>query len=184
MFELPLATRRRIAITLIVGVIAILASCGASFASDMGACGAAAFRQFDFWIGDWDAIEADGSTSAHVQVTSILGGCVLLENYAGMDGANGKSFTIFDARERTWHQTWVTNRGRRLELDGTLEQGAITLRGAERTPTGDRRLVSGTWRPVSGGVRETAVTSIDQGKSWQPWFDILFRPHRQADIQR
>jgi hypothetical protein len=155
MFELPLAARRRIAIALFIGVIAISAACGNSFAGATGTCAAPAFRQFDFWIGDWDAIEADG-----------------------------RSFTIFDAREKTWHQTWVTYRGRRLELDGTLEQDAITLRGAERTPTGARRLVSGTWRPVAGGVRETAVTSIDGGKSWQPWFDILFRPHRQAEIQR
>jgi hypothetical protein len=177
MFGLPLAARRRIEVTLFVGVIAILAACGTSFASDTGACAAAAFREFDFWIGDWDAIEADGSTSAHVQVTSILDGCVLLEEYEGMNGANGKSFTIFDAREKSWHQTWVTNRGRRLELDGTLEQGAITLRGADRMPSGARRMVSGTWRPVAGGVRETAVTSIDGGKSWQSWFDILFRPH-------
>jgi hypothetical protein len=158
--------------------MAILAARGTSFGEDRAPCGTAAFRQFDFWIGDWDAIEADGSTSAHVQVTSILDGCVLLEDYEGTNGANGKSFTTFGAREKSWHQSWVTNRGRRLELDGTLEQGAITLRGADRTPTGARRLVSGTWRPVPGGVRETAVTSIDGGKSWQPWFDILFRPHR------
>jgi len=183
MFELPLAARRRIAIALFIGVIAISAACGNSFAGDSGTCAAPAFRQFDFWIGDWDAIEADGSTSARVQVTSILDGCVLLENYEGVNGANGKSFTIFDPREKTWHQTWVTNRGRRLELDGTLEQGAITLRGADRTLTCARRLVSGTWRPVAGGVRETAITSIDAGKSWQPWFDILFRPHWQAEIQ-
>jgi hypothetical protein len=183
MFELPLAARRRIAITLFIGVIAISAACGTSFAGDPGSCAAPAFRQFDFWIGDWDATEADGSTSAHVQVTSILDGCVLLESYQGVNGANGRSFTSFDAQEKSWHQTWVTNRGRRLELDGTLEQAAITLRGADHTPAGAQRLVSGTWRPIADGVRETAVTSIDGGKSWQPWFDILFRPHRPAGIQ-
>jgi hypothetical protein len=65
-----------------------------------------------------------------------------------------------------------------LELRGTLHEGAITLRGTDHTATGAERLVSGTWRAVPGGVRETAVTSVDHGKSWQPWFDILFRPHR------
>jgi ketosteroid isomerase-like protein len=33
---------------------------------------------------------------------------------------------------------------------------------------------------MSGGVRETAVTSTDGGKSWKPWFDLVFRPHTKA----
>jgi hypothetical protein len=32
--------------------------------------------------------------------------------------------------------------------------------------------------PVEGGVREIGITSIDNGKTWQPWFDLMFRPHQ------
>jgi hypothetical protein len=31
---------------------------------------------------------------------------------------------------------------------------------------------------MTGGVRETAVTSTDGGTTWQPWFDLVFRPHK------
>ena len=34
---------------------------------------------------------------------------------------------------------------------------------------------------MGGTVRESAVTSSDAGKTWQPWFDLSFRPRAQAD---
>jgi len=39
--------------------------------------------------------------------------------------------------------------------------------------------VRGTWTPVADGVRESAVTSSDGGKTWKPWFDLSFRRHTQ-----
>jgi len=52
----------------------------------------------------------------------------------------------------------------------------MVLSGTDRTTDGKTRYVRGTWKPVSGGVREVAVTSIDGGKTWKPWFDLMFRP--------
>jgi hypothetical protein len=141
------------------------------------ACRDPVHRQFDFWLGDWDVFDAEGPKSAHVLVESILDGCVLQETYEGANGANGKSFTIYDASRNRWHQSWVTNRGQLLEIEGTFEAGSIKLSGVDRAPGGKERLVQGTWQPVPGGVREFASTSIDHGKTWTPWFDIVFRPH-------
>ncbi|PYQ63053.1 MAG: hypothetical protein DMF58_00170 [Acidobacteria bacterium] len=42
-----------------------------------------------------------------------------------------------------------------------------------------KKLVRGVWKPIAGGVREVAVTSVDGGKSWQPGFDLLFRAHQK-----
>lgn len=42
----------------------------------------------------------------------------------------------------------------------------------------EAKLVRGSWKPVNDGVRETAVTSLDGGKTWTPWFDLVFRPHK------
>jgi hypothetical protein len=30
----------------------------------------------------------------------------------------GQSFTIYDVARDVWHQTWVTNRGELLEIEG------------------------------------------------------------------
>ncbi len=142
-------------------------------------CASAEYRQFDFWIGDWDAFDVDNPTVkvAHNRVDPILGECVLLEDYQGTNGSKGESFSIYDASRGVWHQTWVTNRGRLLVIEGKFEGGEMVLAGADRAADGKERSVRGTWKPASGGVRETAVTSTDGGKTWQPWFDMMFRPH-------
>jgi DICT domain-containing protein len=83
-----------------------------------------------------------------------------------------------DATRKLWHQTWVTNNGRLLVIEGRFESGTMTLAGIDH-PAGQaqarERYVRGIWNPENGGIRETAQTSSDGGKPWQPWFDILFR---------
>ena len=112
-----------------------------------------------------------------MRVESILDGCVLRETYDGANGAKGQSFTIYDDSRGVWHQTWVTNRGRLLTIEGKLEDGAMVLAGSDRTAEGKVRMVRGTWKAMPGGVRETAVTSTDGGATWTPWFDLAFRRH-------
>ncbi len=138
------------------------------------------YRQFDFWLGDWDAFDVDGPTTvvARIHVERILNGCVLQEDYEGADGLKGRSFSIYDASRKVWHQSWVTNRGQLLVIEGVSQAGAMVLNGVDRTTDGREKRVRGTWKAVDGGVRETAVTSIDGGKTWHPWFDLLFRPHK------
>jgi hypothetical protein len=144
------------------------------------ACSAPPYRQFDFWVGDWDAFDVDKPNLpvARTRVTRILEGCALLEVYEGTNGLIGQSFSIFDASRNVWHQSWVTNRGALLVIEGGIRAGEMVLSGADRTKDGKTRLVRGTWKPVEGGVSEAAVTSTDGGTTWNPWFDLVFRPHK------
>jgi hypothetical protein len=144
------------------------------------ACSAAAYGQFDFWVGDWDAFDVANPNKpvARARVTRILEGCVLLEVYEGADGHVGQSFTIYDKSRNVWHQTWVTNRGSLLIIEGSLQAGKMVLGGADRTEDGKRRRVQGVWKSIDGGVSESAMSSADGGKTWAPWFDIVFRPHK------
>lgn len=141
-------------------------------------CVGAAYRQFDFWVGDWDVFDVGSSIPvAHARIDLILDGCVLREDYQGTDGHKGQSFTIYDAARRVWHQSWVTNRGELLEIEGKIENGEIILSGEDRAAGS---LVRGTWKPQNGDVRETAVTSTDGGNTWKPWFDLVFRRKASA----
>lgn len=151
----------------------------ATQSSAPASCSAPEYHQFDFWLGDWDVFDvATNAKDSRVRVTRILDGCVVHEDYQSVDGHNGESFSIYDASRKIWHQTWVTNRGRLLVIEGRLEDGSMVLRGVDRTAGGEERHVRGIWKPVEGGVRETAFTSLDGGKSWQAWFDLMFRPHK------
>lgn len=60
---------------------------------------------------------------------------------------------------------------------GTVTRWRNDLSGADRTAAGEERQVRGTWKPMTGGVREIGVASTDGGKTWQPWFDLMFRTH-------
>lgn len=144
-----------------------------------GYCRAAEYHQFDFWVGDWDAFQVGSATPvARVQVDRILDGCVLREDYQDTAGHKGQSFSIYDEARNVWHQSWVTNRGELLVIEGTFRDGQMVLSGVDGAKPG-RTVVRGMWKPVDGGVREKALTSADGGRTWKPWFDLMFRPHKQ-----
>jgi hypothetical protein len=168
--------------------VGLLAACGAVPCADssrsqpieLKACRASAYRQFDFWVGDWDVFErADpGHRVARARVSLILDGCVLLEEYDGADGHRGKSFSLYDAAAKRWRQTWVTNRGEVLDIQGELDpNGAMVLSGFDRDPAGAPRRVRGRWiAERDGAVREVAERQTT-ATPWTPWFDIEFRHH-------
>ena len=146
-------------------------------------CADAEHRRLDCWAGDWQVYEVGGGTepAARARVEVILDGCVLRETYEQSDGLVGQSFTTYDGTRKLWHQTWVTNRGALLQIDGRFAGKSLTLQGPRRTADGREEIVRGVWTPENGGVvREIAHTSLDGGKTWKPWFDVRFRPHRKA----
>ena len=160
---------------------AVLGAPAAAGPTDAPPCTATEYRQFDFWLGDWDAYDADApnTPAARVLIEAILNGCAVQETYTGVNGTVGESFSIYDASRRVWHQTWVTNRGQLLVLEGEFSEGRVTLRATETTAAGPV-LWRGVWIPQKGGVRETAETSADGGKTWKPRFDMIFRRHGNA----
>ncbi|MBA3319788.1 MAG: hypothetical protein H0T50_17080 [Gemmatimonadales bacterium] len=143
-------------------------------------CHGAEYRQFDFWIGDWNTYEIADSSKvvARTRVSAFLDGCVLREDYRQNDGLAGESYSLWDASRGVWHQSWVTNRGTLLLLDGRFRNGRMVLTGSEKSPDGTASLLRGTWWMEGRDVRERAERSADGGKSWTPVFDIVFRPHR------
>lgn len=143
-------------------------------------CSGPRYHQFDFWIGDWDGFDRDhpGVLVARNRVSRILGGCVVLEDYRSLDGVEGESFSLYDRSRKVWHQTWVTSQGKLLVIEGQFQAGEMVMTGTERGADGREQQVRGVWKPVEGGVGETAVTSPDGGKTWRPWFDMIFRPHK------
>ena len=143
-------------------------------------CTAPEYHALDFWLGDWDTYNPDGSgpSQARNHVSSILEGCVVHEVYDQYDGHRGESFSMYDITRGLWHQTWVTNRGELLVLEGRFDAGVLTLVGSNLDAHGKPETIKGIWKAQGKGVRETAYISRDGGKTWARYFDILFLPHR------
>ena len=112
-------------------------------------CAGANYRQFDFWVGNWDVFDVERPTVvvAHTRVELILNGCVLHEVYAGLDGHKGESFTIYDATRHTWHQSWVNDHGYLLTIEGSLQGSSMILQGTDHLPNGKPRRVPGRMAP-------------------------------------
>lgn len=170
-------TRLAVTISILIGTLP-WCSCLALYAAAPSKplpCSAPAYRQFDFWLGEWDVFEEGGSTAeARASVTRIQNNCGLREQYEGTDGGSGESLSMYDPSTSEWQQTWLSSRGQIVFIHGTLQGEAMTLSGTDDSG-GGHRLVRGVWKPESGGVRETAERSSDDGKTWTPWFDLSFR---------
>jgi hypothetical protein len=172
----------RLAIGILLGITAtatVGTNEGTGATRAPASCTAPEYRQFDFFAGDWDTYDvgAPSKLVARNRVTLILGGCVVHEVYRQTDGLIGESFSLYDASRRTWHQSWVTNRGALLLLDGGLEGGRMSLTATEKSSDGTTSLLRAVWRREGKSVRETAERSADGGKTWRPVFDIVFRSH-------
>jgi hypothetical protein len=134
-------------------------------------CDAPEHRQFDFWIGDWEVLDAEGKPQGTNRIESILDGCVLRESWEGAGGSVGHSFNTYDRTSGQWHQTWVDNGGSLLQLDGGLEEGAMVLRGTGVSRDGGDLLHSITWTPLDDGrVKQHWQMSRDGGETWTDAF--------------
>ena len=169
---------------LLAAAIASIAQAAAAPAPAMGFsadCGAAEYRQLDFWIGDWDTFESkapDGPSIARAHIDPIAQGCAIHELYEQNDGLIGDSILSYDPVRRHWQQTWVTNRGSLMVLVGNVKDGTLVLEGEVHLKDGRTVTQRISWKAQDQGVREWALLSKDGGKTWTPAFDVLFRKRR------
>ncbi len=148
-------------------------------------CAGPEYKQFDFWLGDWDVRSVAGQPLGHNHITKQHGGCVLLEQWEGAAGGSGSSFNVYDQATKQWHQFWVdatgTNwlssdkQGNPVTLRGGIHDGAMVLSShADTLPS--IGLTRVTWRPLpDGGVRQTFESSSDGGKTWRVSFDGFYK---------
>ncbi len=137
-------------------------------------CPDAPYRQFDFWLGNWDVFAPNGSQAGENVIESIASGCAVAESWTGRRGFTGRSLNIFDKTDGKWHQVWVDSSGGRLDLVGALDGKAMVLSstGPDPDAPGSTLTQRITWTPNDdGSVRQHWQTSKDGGKSWETAFD-------------
>src|SRR5689334_430570 len=124
------------------------------------ACGAAVYRKFDFWVGQWEIEDFAGGEppvdGGDDIITSELGGCAVFENYAG-GGFVGRSMNTVDPLTGQWHQHWSDNTGLVLDLVGAPTATGMLLEG-------DRPAPGGT---VHDRIEWTPLSSTEVRQLWQ-----------------
>jgi hypothetical protein len=138
-------------------------------------CRAPEYRQFDFWVGDWDVHSPNGPSVGHNLVTLEQGGCLIVEHWTSLSGeSTGSSFNYFDLRDKKWHQLYIDNSGNAGDfpaMAGNFIDGKMVLITDEvQTP-----VFRWTWyRLGPDKVRQMAEESADGQKTWKIIWDSVY----------
>lgn len=152
------------------------------------ACAAPQYRQFDFWIGDWDLVvhartsptsDQWADARGHQRVEVILGGCAIAEHFTA-DGPQapwaGASYSSWQPALSQWRQTWVDDSGGYLAFQGGLEHGTMTLYGEPREAGGKRFQMRMVFRDVTADtLRWEWQRSEDDWATVAPMIAIDYR---------
>lgn len=140
-------------------------------------CTEATFRQFDFWLGRWEVSTADGTVIGHNRISSIAGGCALLEEWTGTDGGSGKSLISYLPDQGHWRQFWVSSDGSHTDRTGGPDLGGMVLSDSSADATQARNVLV----PVSADeLRQQEQVSTDGGLHWTTVFEGVYRRESES----
>lgn len=136
-------------------------------------------RQFDFWVGEWDVVTADGANPAgSSRIELILGDCVIQENWTsgGNTGYEGKSYNIYNPDLHRWEQFWNDNAGGMIHFYGELKNGVMDY-WTDEIPQKDETKLKRHLQFIPSGadkVRQFSQGSTDGGKTWHVEYDFIY----------
>jgi uncharacterized protein (TIGR02246 family) len=141
------------------------------------------YRQFDFWIGEWEVFDLRNNKAGDSKITSILNSCILLEEWTSSNPQNGivysgKSFNTYNAATQQWQQTWVDNTGKSNEyLFGKFDNTKIEFMTAPFPLSKDTMVIRRlTFYNLSDQkVRQHGEISKDKGITWKTEYDLDYR---------
>ncbi|MGZ4860896.1 MAG: tetratricopeptide repeat protein [Candidatus Angelobacter sp.] len=148
-------------------------------------CQTAEFRQFDFWVGDWDVHNPAGQMVGTNQVTREQDGCLLVEHWkSGRGIESGTSFNYYDIRDKRFHQIYFDNSGNAgayPPMAGGLVDNKMVMISDEKVSP----VFRWTWYVLSPGkVRQMAEQSDDQQKTWRIIWDSKYVNKAQQTSQK
>jgi hypothetical protein len=134
------------------------------------------FRDFDFWIGEWDVHVANGTPAGSNVIKSIERGCALTEHWTSVNGGTGMSINYLDKASGEWVQVWNAESGGQIIIRGGLTNDGMALEGyIHYVGNGTTAPFRGLWTPLADGrVRQYFEQSNDDGNTWVPWFEGFY----------
>ncbi|MCA9244438.1 MAG: hypothetical protein KDA32_10815 [Phycisphaerales bacterium] len=139
------------------------------------------YRQFDFWIGDWDVFNPQGVKVGTNQITAIEKGAIILEKWDNGRGGTGTSINFVDPEDGKWKQIWVDPSGAVVRYSGEFKDGAMRFEGTSVTRSGVKEVTRATFTPLADGkVRQFIDRSQDDGKTWTVYFDGTYVPKAES----
>jgi len=146
-------------------------------------CSDPVYRQFDFWLGEWEAFGTQGKKAGDSKISAILDSCIILEEWTSSAVSNGlryegKSFNTYNAVTGQWQQTWVDNVAGSTEyLMGKFETDKITFETNpfkfSKDTTAIRKLTF--YNLGKDKVRQLGEITKNNGQAWITEYDLEYR---------
>ncbi len=139
-------------------------------------CSSDLFRQFDFWVGEWEVFGPDGKKAGDNVISVEEYGCLLVEHWTNTGGGTGQSYNFVDLATNKWRQVWVS-KGAVIDYSGGLnDDGAMQLVGEIAYPTGMSAPFRGTWTLNEDGTVTQYFQQYDSKKeTWNDWFTGTYK---------
>jgi hypothetical protein len=146
-------------------------------------CNDTLYRQFDFWIGEWEAFNINGQKAGDSKIELILDSCIILENWtstAVIKGLRyaGKSYNTWNSTTKRWQQYWVDNTGSIISyFDGHYENNKMIMQTlAPQQSIDSFKILRMTFYNLGPDkVRQHGESSANGGKTWKTDFDLEYR---------
>lgn len=159
-------------------IFAMVLSCllGVEAGAAVPPCAEGPFREFDFWVGEWEVRNAEDKVAGTNTISNEENGCVIVERWRSAAGDTGQSINFYDPSAKKWKQVWV-GLGLILHMEGGFSDGRMRLEGPLQYIGQDRvTTLRGTWTALPDGrVRQHFEESADDGSTWKTWFDGYYR---------
>lgn len=139
------------------------------------------YRQFDFWIGEWEVKNPNDVVVGNSRIEAAAGDCIILENWSSASGYTGNSINYYNLFDQKWHQVWVGSDGIPIKFSGIYNQETNSL-DYEGTGTGQggvQLMYKLTFYHLTNDhVRQHWEQSSDNGETWTTIFDGHY--HRKS----
>jgi Tfp pilus assembly protein PilF len=139
-------------------------------------------REFDFWVGEWNAyITGTKILAGHSVIEKASGDCMILENWTSARVPfNGKSMNFIDPETKKWEQVWVGSNGGGNQVGKFIngEYKDSVMRFEFQTSDAKNNKLIGRFSFFNQGpqqVRQLNETSADGGKTWTIVYDFTYK---------
>lgn len=107
--------------------ISLLIACHTQSIAQTTGCHGTEFRQFDFWLGNWDVYNSAGKKVGENKVVLVQDSCAIQENWTS-GTQTGTSYSYYNTSNKMWSQVYIDNTGNILELKGKYKNGKMILK--------------------------------------------------------
>ena len=141
------------------------------------------YRDFDFVLGHWDFLNADGKKIGEQVYTKHEQGCMILEKWNTLSGSTGTGMSFVDPATGLWRQVWMSPMFH-IDYSGNLnENGDMILEGTMYPNNGkESSPVRGIWaKQDNGTIRQEFLKYNDNSQKWESFFLGFAHPKRNGN---